>query len=521
MGRLPKSNVTRYKISGWQLSSCDSNPTGTTCKNRFSGFLAVPANGRSGRGLHRIPVQQSANARQLEQEIGNPVDADVPSSPKASPASPPFIGRLNWAVPFHAMLTASGQVLTTGAFLTYFVQEAGARGLWLAVFAALPETIGIVALATRLLLIRFPRPGRLWLLASIPGRIAVTLFPCVVLIGPESWRLPLLAALLIVSSACHAIAAASLQTWLTELVPTGEWNRFFARRNIASLAIDLVLPVSVAVLRDSWRKSSAGSADVFGPYCAIFLAGSALLWLAVLPLCGLPEARCDGSAETHRPQAPTANSLPSKSLGTLLGEPEWRRVLAYSWVLGAAQGLTQAVFQQYLYRELKLGLTEVYVLRDVMLIGQLGLTYWAGHRLAAWGYRPTLSVCTLLTTLALPLWCLATPTTWWWLLAAYALWSAFGPINLAGPNLVSRMAAPFDRAGAYAAFRNGSGLLAGVTGLIGGFWLDQLLTGNGPLDPAATRTAYFLIFFTSFVGRLLAAALAARIREPEAIETDS
>jgi hypothetical protein len=113
-------------------------------------------------------------------------------------------------------------------------------------------------------------------------------------------------------------------------------------------------------------------------------------------------------------------------------------------------------------------------------------------------------------------WLRASPAQWWWLIGGYACWGAFPAVNITGRNLVLKLSPQGDNATALALFRQVGGLLAGLSGLFGGYWLDRLNAAETALDLGLFRLGAFqIVFLTSLVGRLTAALWLLPIREPQ------
>ncbi len=78
-----------------------------------------------------------------------------------------------------------------------------------------------------------------------------------------------------------------------------------------------------------------------------------------------------------------------------------------------------------------------------------------------------------------------------------------------------KLAPPGDNATPMALFRQVGGLLAGLSGLAGGFWLDRLNADGFTLHLAGCELGSFqILFLTSLIGRLSAALWLLPIREP-------
>ena len=150
-------------------------------------------------------------------------------------------------------------------------------------------------------------------------------------------------------------------------------------------------------------------------------------------------------------------------------------MLAQSWWLSCAQGLSQAALFKFQVDVLHIPLSMYYVLSSVMLGLQLPLAALAGRLSDRYGDRRPLMIALFAISPALLFHMVATPPTWWLLFGAYGLWGLFGVINVCGQNLALRLAPVSDNTVHLALFRQIGGLLAGVAGLCGGLWLDALL----------------------------------------------
>jgi MFS family permease len=406
------------------------------------------------------------------------------------------------AVLWNSVLWTAGNALTSGAFIGYFAQELGATGLMLGAISSVPELVGITGVAARPLLEKLCGYPRFWWFFSTISRVALLAIPAIAWFTPvdqyASARFGLLVALAVVHFA-QGLAAVGYYAWLADLTPPARWGRFFAGRNAAVLLVQMVVPVIGGLLRDRWRATLPPE-SVGLPYGVVFAVGWCLLTASMIPMLRLPARR--NSAE-HSDSVPSP-SKPPADLWSL------RAILAHSWCLAAANGVTQVAFLKYQFGHLKIELTTYYLLVDLMLLAQLATTAWAGMAPLRFSHRRPLFWGCLLAAQALPFWMLATPETWWWLIPAYLCWGGFGAVNVAGPNLLLSLVGPHDTTTPLALFRQVAGAVAGILGLLGGWWLSTLLE-RATGDPSTTRDAYLLIFAVSYLGRLLAAGLVLRI----------
>ena len=188
-----------------------------------------------------------------------------------------------------------------------------------------------------------------------------------------------------------------------------------------------------------------------------------------------------------------------KSLALLIG---------FSWWHAFASGLTQAAFFQYRVKVLGLSLLTFVLVEAVMRLVQVpvsSLSGWLGDR---YGHRGVLIGGCLVTACSLLCWLRATREEWWWIWPAYALFGGWAAINVAGPNLLLRVAPRESNPLAISLFQNVAGLIAGLAGLLGGHWLEAL-----SLSPTSPEP-YLILFAFSFAGRLLAVLWLTGVREP-------
>ena len=173
------------------------------------------------------------------------------------------------------------------------------------------------------------------------------------------------------------------------------------------------------------------------------------------------------------------------------------------------------MFFSYLFGPLAVPLGTFYVLLGVMRVVKLPVSWLSGGLCDRFGNKALLFWGVLASSCAMPFWLLATPQRWWWVFGAYLMWGAFAAVNIAGRNLALRLSPPGDNTTQLALFRQVSGLLAGLSGLLGGLWLESLRrtsflveVGSYPLE------GFQLLFLISWIGRVSAAFWLLPIREP-------
>lgn len=404
------------------------------------------------------------------------------------------------------VLFTAGHVLSTGGFLFYFANEFQPAVVLLALLQCTPEVAESAGLFVRPLLRRLGGRKWTWVITLVLARLAalgvpLMAFPAARPAGIEP--IAVIIACVAVWYVCQGMAYVSYLSWLSDLVPGYRWGRFFAKRNIAVIAVMLVVPLAASFLRSAWIAGLDADGKRLS-YVGIFAIGGVLTLASILPMLTLPNVRI--TSDTR--ERPTWRML----AGAVAYRP-FRLLLIYSWWLSLAQGLTQAAFFKYQVDVLRIPVTTYYVLSSLMLGLQLPLTALAGRLSDRFGDRRPLMLSTFAVSGAMLFWLAARPQTWWLLFGAYAFWGLFGIVNLCGQNLTLRLAPPSDNTLHLALFRQIGGLLSGVAGLAGGLWLDTMLRHAGA--PSVSTIAPFHILFTiSFVGRVTAALWLIPIAEP-------
>jgi MFS family permease len=180
--------------------------------------------------------------------------------------------------------------------------------------------------------------------------------------------------------------------------------------------------------------------------------------------------------------------------------------------LAAAQGLTQGVFFRYQVGVLKLPLEAYLALGSLMYLLQVPFSWLGGWLSDQYGDRRPLMTGIVLVSGAMGFWMLARPGAAEWLLGAYSLWGLFGLVNVCQRNLLLKSAPSSDNAFPLSMLEHVAGLIAGLSGILGGWLLMSLLEHFGDSRPLAP---YLLLFAVSWIGRFTAAGwLIERERAP-------
>ncbi|MBL8851574.1 MAG: MFS transporter [Planctomycetaceae bacterium] len=424
-----------------------------------------------------------------------------------SPPASASIARVTRRVVIGQMLFSTGNVLSTGGFLYYFANEFRPSAALFALLQVAPEVAESLGVFARPVVDTFGGRKRAWMALLIIGRLAALVIPAMAFpaLRPEGvdpfW---IIVTSVAVWYACQGLSFVAYLSWLSDLAPERQWGRFFAARQMSTIVVSLIVPVAAAMTRERWLKQLPDGARDWS-FAAIFIAGGVLALGSIVPLWRLPDV----------PRRTASSSLQSWSLlPRILADRSLRRVLAGSWWLALAQGLSQAAIFKFQVEVLHVPLSRYYVLSSVMLVLQLPLAVLAGRMSDRYGDRRPLMLALWTVSPALLFLMSATPQTWWLLFGAYALWGLFGIINVCQQNLVLRLAPATDNTLQLGLFRQVGGLLAGLAGLCGGLWLDDLLLDSASVNIAGLVLGPFqIVFAASLLGRITAPLWFLGVRE--------
>ncbi|MCA9081137.1 MAG: hypothetical protein KDA58_11310 [Planctomycetaceae bacterium] len=395
-------------------------------------------------------------------------------------------------------LFASGHTLTSGAFLSYFFSEFGPTAFAIALLQILPDTLEVSGLSSRWLAKRLGGRKRLWLITFLIARSIAMVIPLSLLWEFTSMKAQPQVFILSCVGLWHLFQGISFVTylsWIADLVPEVGWGRFFSSRKLAELGVQLILGVSVALLR-SYVLQKTSHDWAMASYAVIFFVGGLLCIASMWPLLKLPDA-----APVAAP--PNGGSGLASMVRQLREQPAFLWLLAHGWWLSAFQGLTQAVLFKFRVYVLGISLETFLILNGLMLLVQIPLSVWAGRLCDAGRDWEAYIWSLLIVSCAMFMYLSATAGTWWLLILAHLLFGMFGMVNVCNLTVALKLAPPHDNMLHLSMLRQVGGLLAGVAGLLGGWWLDQLVRGAASSVDALDHGCRLLMLI-SWAGRVTA-----------------
>ncbi len=415
------------------------------------------------------------------------------------------------AVIWNQLLFTAGYSLTTGGFLTYFAKDLNASKIQIAIILIIPETLGTFGLLSRHVINYFQSRKKTWLYLSILSRIMSFGIPLAAIVhmnGFDHSLYYLFIPAMIITAILNSFAYMAYLSWLSDLAPEQKWGEFFAKRNIAKLFVLLIVPVAAGYTRD-WLRKDVSAETAIWIYIGIFCFGLLLLFASLIPMLVLKDVIQD------IPSRPVKRNY-KYHLQQVIQNRSLKFLLLHNWWLAFFNGLTQSVFFLYLFSILKIKLGMFYVLLSTMQLIKIPISKLAGKWCDENREKSVMLISLFIASSGLIFWILATKETWYYLFGAYACWGAYAGLNLSGRNLLLKISPRSDNSFELSLFRQVGGFFAGVSGLLGGYWLTQLEATHFSYTISGYEIGPFhFLFIFSLTGRYLSSLWLILIKLPD------
>lgn len=412
--------------------------------------------------------------------------------------------RLTWAVVANQLLWTAGYSLMAGGAISYFFKDLGASQFQVTLILACPELVGLASLSTSRWSSVLGSRRNSWLVSLIFSRLLLLALPAMAYFGDAKspWQLWAVMGAYGISSMLQAISYTALLSWLADLSPRERYGRFFAAQELAALATKVVFLALAGWLTHLFH---GGMNKNLTGYAIVFSLGIGLTVLSLIPLLGYRDALFLGK------NAPIL-------------QPLWRRLktsVTSTWPLllcnlhlAFFQGLTQSIFFQYNTKVLGISMLTYNLLLSWLYVLQFAGGCVLGRQLDSRQAKPVLISSLVLVSFSLPCYMVASSQGWQWLIVVFSLWGGFVGVNLAYKTILLRLL-PDDRQTGVAVFYNASGSLAGVSGILGGLWLEQLLRTETVTNLFGWDLGPFhLLMAISWIGRLTSIVWLIPLKEP-------
>jgi Na+/melibiose symporter-like transporter len=338
------------------------------------------------------------------------------------------------------------------------------------------------------------------LAALAASGVVLTLVPLVAWSGPEGdggGRVVVLAAAWCLYHLLEYLGGVALWSWLGDLYPPRLRSRLIGGRE-RWLTLGRVVGIGASIAAAALWRQCLPSGPSWTPLAASASVGT-LLMLASLGPLALVRSLAESPSATPR--------TPWRSLRQAFRDGRFRKLLGYSCWFGFANGVSGTA--QGMYPKaigVSYDLEQAY--RLVMWAGQSAVAPACGREVERAGPRRVLVPAQLVVALGPLCYFFATAQSAWLIGAAYVLWIAYAPLNVALDTLKLDLADPKNNTPYLAAYYAASDVTNGLTMLLGGLLYDTLKVGDAP-----AMQVYATMFLAGWVCRTLAAGLAMRIED--------
>lgn len=363
------------------------------------------------------------------------------------------------------------ETLASGLFLTAFAVVLGASNLTIGILVAIPSLAHLMQVPGVMLVERLRARRLLTVVSAGIGRSSLVLLGAGMMI-PQSAVLPLVIAVAFVNALCGAVAGCCWNSWMRDLLPAHEVNRFFARRMMYGTLLGACLSLIVSQL------IAHANSDVTSVKISLFSAMA--MTGGLIGLCGVMLV-----SRTPEPRM-AARQLPAPPLISILAEPfqsrNFSRLMVFlaTWLFSV--NLAVPFFTVYMLKSLELDLSSVTLLA---IAGQLAnvacVRLWARFADAT-SNKAALRLSCQIVAFCLAGWAFTGhPNLKGWTIPLLCglhilMGAASAGVTLASGSIALKLSPP-GRATAYLAMNSMiSALAAGCAPIIGGALADLLST---------------------------------------------
>jgi predicted MFS family arabinose efflux permease len=231
--------------------------------------------------------------------------------------------------------------------------------------------------------------------------------------------------------------------------------------------------------------------------------GALVMLDAVVPLVRMPAAQ---RAPSAIPRAPW------RTMARALIDPAYFRLIAFSCFFSIVNGATATAQELYPNRVLGISYAARQGLQGMMRAGQWSIAPWMGRMVDRWGNRPVMIVSQLVTATGPLFFLFATPEQRWLVAGAFVAWIAYAGLNVGLDNLKLKLAPADNNAPYLAVYYAVCDLANGLATVLGGVLIERVFAS----DAETAMRIYVWAFIAGWLGRTVAAAVAATLIEPGA-----
>jgi MFS family permease len=394
---------------------------------------------------------------------------------------------------------------TGGAFLVAMALQLGATNLQLGILAALPTFSSVFQLVSIWLVRKYNNRRAITVLGTFLARFPLLLIGLLPFVFTTGTSVSVLIFLLFFHYYFGAVAGASWNSWMKDLVPEKQLGSYFSNRNRLTQSLNVVLSLGIACALD-YLKAHFPQHETIA-YSIMFLVGGGIGMFGIAALIRTPE-----------PESILAGDNMFKLLERPLKDKNFRTLLTFNSFWAFALNMATPFFSVYMLKTLHLPLSYIIGLGIIgQLSGIFSVNLW-GRYTDNYSNKTIINICAPVYILCILGWAFTDISSTSLMLTLLVAINVFSGITSAGINLaitnIGMKLAPKNEAMVYLSVKNMtvaffSALAPVIGGLLADFFSNHELAWNIQWNGAGSSAVLTLIklkgwSFFFIIGGLLA-----------------
>ncbi len=355
--------------------------------------------------------------------------------------------------------------LTGGTFLVAMALHLGASNFQLGLLAALPTFSSIFQLVAIWLVQRYNNRKAITVIFNFLARFPLFIIGLLPFIFSAGSSIYALIFFLFFHYYFGAVAGASWNSWMRDLVPTEQLGSYFSHRGRLSQIVSVVFSLAIAFVLDH-VKLHYPQYELWA-YCWMFIAGGAFGMLGVFMLSRTPE-----------PKSLMTDANFFKLLQSPLRDSNFRKLLSFNSLWAFALNLATPFFSVYMMKTLGIQLSWIIALGIInQLSGIFSIKLW-GLYSDRYSNKTIIKICAPIYITSLLAWALSGMITGHYIVLGFLiLTNIVSGLSIAGINLaitnIGMKLAPQEEAIVYLSVKNMTvAFFSAIAPLIGGLMAD-------------------------------------------------
>jgi MFS family permease len=353
---------------------------------------------------------------------------------------------------------------TGGAFLVAMALQLGATNLQLGILAALPTFSSIFQLVSIWLVRKYNNRRAITVVGTFFARFPLLLIGLLPFIFTTGTSVSVLIFLLFFHYYFGAVAGASWNSWMKDLVPEKQLGSYFSNRSRLTQSLNVVLSLAIAFSLDHLKANFPQHETV--AYSIMFLIGGAIGMVGIAALIRTPE-----------PESILTGDNMFRLLERPLKDKNFRTLLTFNSFWAFALNIATPFFSVYMLKTLHLPLSYIIGLGIVgQLSGIFSVNLW-GRYTDKYSNKTIINICAPVYILCILAWAFTDISSTSLMLILLVAINIFSGITSAGINLaitnIGMKLAPKNEAMVYLSVKNMAvALFSALAPIIGGLMAD-------------------------------------------------